>query len=322
MEYVIGFDLGGTKMLSAVVDRKLKLTSRQKKKTSAHTGDESIYERIKDCIRASIENSGIEAAKIKGIGLASPGPIDRERGVVLDTPNLGFKDFPLKERLEKDFEMPVVIDNDVSAGLYGEYLKGAARGFRNVVGLFPGTGVGGGLILDGRLYRGATGNAGEIGHTIIQVNGPRCGCGQQGCVEALASRSAIAKDAVALAGSGAAPSLLKDAGTDYKRYRSGVFAKAYKKGEPGIVSIVNRSAWFLGIAMANCVNIINPEIVVLGGGLVGKLGSEYVSIAERSMREHALPALVENVKVMEARLGDDAAVIGAARIIWDELAED
>jgi glucokinase len=322
MAYVIGFDLGGTKMLSAVVDEKLSIASRQKKKTSAHTGDESIYRRIKECIRASIKNSEIDSSKIKGIGVASPGPIDRDQGIILDTPNLGFTDFPIKKRLEADFGMPAVIDNDVSAGLYGEFLKGAAQGYRNVVGLFPGTGVGGGMILDGRLFRGSTGNAGEIGHTIIQVNGPLCGCGQQGCVEALASRTAIAKDAVALASAGAIPGLLEDAGTDFKRYRSGVIARAYKNGEKSVVEIVDRSAWYLGIAMANCVNILNPEIIVLGGGLIEKLGDPYVRIAKRSMREHSLPALVKNVKVRQARLGDDAAVIGAARIISEEIAEN
>ncbi len=322
MGYVIGFDLGGMKMISAVVDEKLNPVTRQKKKTSAQSGGEAIYERIKDCITASIELSGLSPEKIKGIGIASPGPMDRKTGVILDTPNLGFKNFPLKQRLEKDFKIPVIVDNDVSAGLYGEFLRGAAQGFRNVVGLFPGTGIGGGMILDGRLFRGSTGNAGEIGHMIIQVNGPLCGCGQHGCVEALASRTAIAKDAVALAGSGAVPSLLQEAGTDFKRYKSGVFAKAYKNGEKSIVEIIDRSAWFLGIAMANCVNFINPEIVVLGGGLVEKLGAPYISAAERSMREHALAALVENVEVKQAKLGDDAAVIGAAGIIWEELAEN
>ena len=147
--YVIGFDLGGMKMVSAVVDEKLKPVIRQKKKTSAQSGDEAIYERIKDCITASIERSGLAPEKIKGIGMASPGPIDREKGIILFTPNLGFKNFPLKQRLERDFKIPVVVDNDVSAGLYGEYLLGAAKGFRNVVGLFPGTGIGGGMILDG-----------------------------------------------------------------------------------------------------------------------------------------------------------------------------
>ena len=315
--YVIGFDLGGTNMVSAVVDRDLKITTREKKKTKAEVGSEAVYERIKKTIRECIESAGIDPDQVRAVGLASPGPLSQAKRIIYDTPNLGFKGFPIGDRLEKDLRIPVLLENDVNAGVYGEYVRGAARGYTTVIGIFPGTGIGGGLILDGRLFRGATGNAGEIGHMIIQTEGPLCGCGQYGCVEALASKTALAKEAVAMAGSGAEPELFDRVGTDFKRYRSGVFADAYGDGIEGVIRIVDRAAWYLGIAMANCVNMLSPEAVVLGGGLVEKLGETYVRAAERSMRKHALAAVVEGVEVLQARLGDDANLIGAASLAWE-----
>ncbi|HUV07656.1 MAG TPA: ROK family protein [Spirochaetia bacterium] len=317
--YIIGFDLGGTKMVSAVLDAGFEIVSRKKTRTAAQEGNEAVCERLIRTISGSLDEAGIGVSQIRGIGLAVPGPLDRQKGILIYTPNLGFRNFALKERIEKKFKVPVFLENDVNAGVYGEFKKGAAVGYRNVIGIFPGTGIGGGLILDGKLFRGTTGNAGEIGHMIIQVNGPLCGCGQYGCVEALASRTALAKDAVALASSGTAPLVYQEAGTDFKNYKSGVFVKAYKKGSPKIVQLIERSAWFLGIAMANCINLLNPEVFVLGGGLVEKLGDSYIRVAEKSMREHSLPGLVEVVKVAKAKLGDDAALVGAANVVLDEI---
>jgi len=314
--YVVGFDLGGTNMVGAVLDRKLKIRGSKKRKTRAEEGTEKIYERIRKTILGAMEEAGVGLKTVHAVGMASPGPLSQKERIIYDTPNLGFRDFPIGKRLESDLGLPVLLENDVNAGVYGEFVLGAGRGFTNVVGIFPGTGIGGGLILDGRLFRGSTGNAGEIGHMIIQASGPLCGCGQYGCVEALASRTALAKEAVAMASSGAAQPVYEQAGTDFKNFRSGVLADAYRQGVKGIVKIVERSAWFLGIAMANCVNLLSPEAIVLGGGLVEKFGEAYVRGAERSMREHALPMIVKDVKVKQAELGDDANLIGAASLAW------
>ncbi len=308
--------MGGTKMISAVVSDDLRILARRKRPTEAQEGADAVLGRIMENIRGALTKAGSEEPKLRldGIGIAVPGTIDREQGVVLETPNLAMKNYPLGRRLRKEFGVPVVLVNDVSAGVYGEYIAGAARGFRHVIGLFVGTGIGGGLVLDGRLYGGATGNAGEIGHTIILNGGPLCGCGRRGCVESLASRTAMAKDIVALAGAGAAPGVLERAGTDIKLVKSGVLSRSVEEGESRVIDVIEKAAEYLGIAMANCANILSPEVFVLGGGVVEKLGEFYVDAARRSMHAHGMKSLVGSVEVVAAQLGDDAVPIGAAAL--------
>ena len=237
-------------------------------------------------------------------------------------PNLGVSNFPIGDRLQQAFGVPVVVENDVSAGTYGEHRYGAARGRRHVIGVFPGTGIGGGLVLDGRLYRGARGNAGEVGHMIVQLDGPMCGCGQYGCLEAVASRSAIARDLIAQAAIGRVPSVAAKAGTDVRALRSKMIARVLAAGERAGIELLERAAERLGIGLANCVNMLNPEMVVLGGGLVEKLGDWLIERAADSMRRHALPALAEGVEVVAAALGDEAVVRGAATLAQESLARE
>ena len=315
--YLIGFDLGGTKMLCGLLDEKLSIVATSRAKTGAHEGQDAVVGRIIDLIRGTLERNGIAVEKLAGVGIAVPGPVSPDLGVVHQTPNMPFHELPLRDLVEKALGAPVVLENDVNAGTYGEFIGGAARGYRDIVGIFPGTGIGGGLILDGRLYRGRNGRAGEVGHMIIQVGGPRCGCGQYGCLEALASRTAMAKDAAAIAAAGGAPATLELAGTDLKNYRAKVFLKAKEAGDTEVIKVIERSAHFLGIGIANCVNTLDPEIVVLGGGIVEKLGDYYVDMAAVSMRSHAMPNIAKGVKVVSAELGDDAVIIGAAGIAGD-----
>lgn len=318
-DLLVGFDLGGTKMMAAVLDEKFKILARNKKRTRAEKGPESCFTRIVEVIRGALKAADADTSRLRGIGMGVPGPLDPYEGVIIDTPNIGFKNFALRSQLEKVFDVPAAIDNDVNMGIYGEYHFGAAKGYKQVVGIFPGTGIGGGLILDGKLFRGATGGAGEIGHMIIQVEGPLCGCGRYGCLEALASRSAITKEAVALAARGDAPTILKEAGTDLTAIKSSVLAKAFKAGDTEIRKIILRSAWFLGVGMANLVNLLSPEAIVLGGGLIEAMPDDYMKEASLSMRSHAFPFLVKDVQVLKAKLGDDAVVMGAAKLIRDAL---
>lgn len=304
-------------MIGAVVQGD-KILSRCKKKTGAEEGPEAVLSRIASVIKTVVKDAGLTADDFDGVSMAVPGPHDREKGIMVYTPNLGFRDFPIKELLEKKIGISVSLENDVNAGTYGEYKLGAGKGLDHVIGLFPGTGIGGGIVLNGRLFRGATGNAGEIGHMIIQADGALCGCGQHGCLEALASRTAISKEAVAAASAGKAPATFAQAGSNFKNYKSGVFAAAYKNNEKSIIDIVERSARYLGIGMANCVNIFNPQMFILGGGVVEKLGKKYVALAEKSMRAHALKHLSKDVTVVEAQLGDDAVFLGAAHLLLDE----
>ena len=314
---VVAVDLGGTKILTAVFDADFAIIGRKKVKTRAYEGADAIFEGVVDSITAAIASSGLSVDAIRGIGIVIPGVFDRSTGFVVETPNLPLSAFPLKSRLSKRFSVPIFIENDVNAGTYGEFRSGAATGYRHVVGVFPGTGIGGGLILDGKLFIGATGNAGEIGHMIIHSEGPLCGCGQRGCLEALASRSAMARDAVYLASSGSAPAALEQAGTDYSRYSSKTFSKALAAGDDAIAGVVDRAAWNLGIGLANCANLLSPEIIVIGGGLVERLGRTYVESVSRSMRAHAMSGIGESVEIVEAKLGDDAAILGSAALTRD-----
>jgi len=290
-----------------------------RKKTKVTSGGESVYERIVECIKGLLLEPKVRGRKLMGIGVGSPGVLDPETGVVLDAANLHWEGFPLGGNLAREFGVPVAVDNDVNMGVYGEYHFGGAKGFGNVTGLFPGTGIGGGLILDGKLFRGTTGNAGELGHMIMEIDGPRCGCGQRGCLEALASRVAIAREVAALAFRGDAPYLLKNGGTDIASIRSGTLAKAIAAGDTHVEEVVRRAARYIGVAMANLVNAFGPDAFILGGGLVEKLKDLFLEETTKAMREHALPFLAKPVKVKAAKLADDAVVMGAAVLIKEKL---
>jgi glucokinase len=313
----LALDVGGTNIIGALVEGNT-ITEREKTKTAAEKGPDAVTEKMIEIIENLLQKGKIKPTDVAGIAVAVPGQINREQGVVLYTPNIGFDNYPLVEKLEQQFDTVVLLENDVKAGTYGEYIAGAAKGYLHVVGLFPGTGIGGGIIVEGKLYRGSTGNAGEIGHMIIQTDGPLCNSGHYGCLESLASRTSMAKDAVSLAGAGKAPSTLENAGTDIKNYKSKIFKKAYKAEEKPIIHVVERAAFYLGIGMANCVNILNPEIIVVGGGLIDQLGEQYLEVAKKSMYIHALPALVKDVVVKQAVLGDDAVLLGAAGLLADQ----
>lgn len=310
----IAVDIGGTNISAAVLESS-RITRRTKRSTEAQRGVEAVVTRIKEAIEELLSTKEFAQEAVAGIGLSVPGQIDRRHGMIISTPNIGFNNYPIAADLKEHFQLPIFLENDVNAGTYGEFLAGAGKGYRNLVGVFPGTGIGGSIIIDGKLYRGTTGNAGEVGHMIIREGGPLCNCGQYGCLEALSGRISMAKDAVALAGSGKAPSTFERAGTDFKNYKSKVFERAYKDQEHDIIRIVERAAYFLGIGIANLVNVLDPEIVIIGGGIIDRLGRRYLRLIEKSVREHALPVVGDAVRIAEAQLKDDAVLIGTAGLL-------
>ncbi len=307
----IGFDLGGTKMLAAVIDDSGTIIARNKNRTEG-SDNETVYAKILQTIDGALKKGGIPAGDVSEIGIAVPGPIDAEEGRILQPPNLALRDFPLARRLTEDRGLKVLLENDVNAGLWGEFIAGAARDYRHVIGIFPGTGIGGGVIINGELFRGKKGRAGEIGHITVQSDGRRCGCGNHGCLETVASKTAIARDLALLAMNGQSPILAAAGATDITQIKSGLIKKALDAGDPGVAEVVDQAAYFLGIGMAAMVNVFDPEMVLLGGGLVEKLGAPFIAAAEEAMRRRAMPNLVEGVVVTEAQLGDDAVILGAA----------
>jgi glucokinase len=317
-DFVIGFDLGGTKLQATALDPSFNILTTNRKKTRAVEGGEAVYQRIKDCIAELVSQPELEGRKLKGIGIGGPGILDSDTGVIVYTPNLHWENFPLGPRLKDDFGVSVSLENDVNMGLYGEFHFGAGSGFKHVVGLFPGTGIGGGLILNGELYRG-TGNAGELGHMTLEVDGPYGAENMRGTLEALASRLAISKEAAVLAAQGEAPWMLENAGTDISNIRSGAIAKSIENGDKSIERIVRRAARYLGIAMGSLVNIFSPEAIILGGGLVEKLEDIYMEETVKAMKENSFTFMSKDVKVLAAALGDDAAVMGAGKLVSEKL---
>ncbi|HDP34376.1 MAG TPA: ROK family protein [Candidatus Hydrogenedentes bacterium] len=315
---IVGMDIGGTKMMAAVFDQKFHKIGVCRKKSRSKNGGETEMRVIK-VIREAIENAG--NPPIAGIGVGSPGPLDPATGVIIDTPNLGWKNFPLAHLLRETFKTPVVVDNDVNVGTYGEWRCTALRSKKHVLGVFPGTGIGGGIIIDGKILHGFSGAAGEVGHITIMPDGPFCGCGKRGCLEALASRVAIAKEVAALAAREDAPYILEHCGTDVNAIRSGVLARAIEAGETMVEEVVRKAAYYIGIGVGNLINVLSPEVVVLGGGLVEAMETLVLEEVEKAVAEHAMPFLRKNVRIAAAQLGDDAVVMGAAKLISERIDE-
>ncbi|MGH7127289.1 MAG: ROK family protein [Planctomycetaceae bacterium] len=308
----VGFDLGGTKMLATVFDAAFQPLGRERKKTRGHEGADAGLERIAAAIETVLEEQKIDRGRIRGIGMGVPGPIDLERGVILDAPNLGWSDVPLRDFMEERFGCPVVIANDVDSGVYGEYRFGAARGARCVVGVFPGTGIGGGCVYEGRILRGKHVCCLEIGHVQVLPGGPRCGCGQIGCLEAVASRLAISAAAAQAAFRGQAPHLRKECGCDVEKIRSGALAESIANGDAAVEDIVRCAVRHIGVAVGNLVHLLAPDVIVLGGGLVEALPELFVDGVWAAARENVMPAYKQTFEVHAAELGDDATVMGAA----------
>ena len=318
-KYWIGFDLGGTKMLAVVFDRKFNAVGKARRKTKGAEGAQAGLARMVETIEEALGEAKIEAGDLGGIGVGCPGPLDLNKGIILESPNLGWRNVPLKDVLEKKFKCPTEIANDVDAGTFGEYRFGAGREERCVLGVFPGTGIGGGCVYEGRLIRGKVGSCMEIGHVQVQANGRLCGCGRRGCLETVASRLAISADCAMAAYRGEAPTLLKLAGTDLAAIRSGVLADAIKAGDAAVEEIVRYAAKQLGVAVATAVNLLAPDVVVLGGGLVEALDKLFVEEVEKSVRKRAMASLAKDVKIAAAKLGDDAGVMGAAALAADAV---
>lgn len=315
-EAIVGMDIGGTKMMAVVYDQNFnKLGVSRKKSRDKKNGDSEG--RVVTVIREAIQDAGNPG--IKGIGVGAPGPLDPHTGIIIDTPNLGWKNYPLADVLARTFKAPVTVDNDVNVGTYGEWHGTDLNTCRHLLGIFPGTGIGGGIILNGKILHGFSGAAGEIGHITVVPDGPYCGCGKRGCLEAVASRIAIAKEVAALAAREDAPFILEKCGTDLAQIRSGVLARAIEMGETKVEGVVRHAAYYIGMAAGNLINILSPEAVVLGGGLVEAMEALFLEEVNRGVKDHAMPFLRDKVQIRAAQLGDDAVVRGAAQLILEYL---
>ena len=317
----LGFDLGGTKMMAVVFDADFHTLASKKTKTKALNGAKDVLDRIVEITREALDEAHVKAQRLRGIGVGCPGPLDLDRGVIIEAPNLGWKNVTIKETLEKVFDCPTVIANDVDAGTYGEHRFGAAQKARCVLGVFPGTGIGGACIYEGRIFRGKTGSCMEIGHMLVQPHGRLCGCGQRGCLETVASRLAISAEVAAAAYRGEAPHILELAGTDLAEIKSGVLAKAIEAGDATVERVVRNAAQQLGTAIASVVNLLAPDVVVLGGGLVEAMSDLFVGEVRRVVDNRAMKTFTRSLKVVAAQLGDNATALGAAALAAEAAEE-
>jgi glucokinase len=303
----IGFDLGGTKMMAEVYDQGFKRLATNRKKTKGHEGSAAGLKRIIATIETAMQEAGVGPNQLAGIGIGCPGPLDLKQGVILEAPNLGWSKVPVRAVLSDHFGCAVVVCNDVDAGVFGEYEFGAGKKARCVVGIFPGTGIGGGCVYEGRLLQGS------ICSCIPLVSdGPLDGLGNPGSLEAVASRLAVSAAAAQAAFRGQAPWLMEHCGTELSRIRSGTLADAIENGDSFVKQIVERSAQHVGLALVTVVHLLAPDVAVLGGGLVEAMPGLYVDSVRKTFRRRVLPTMRDVTQIVPAKLGDQATATGAA----------
>jgi glucokinase len=308
----IGFDLGGTKMLAEVFDEKFNVLGRCRKKTKGHEGKEAGLKRINAVIREALEQSQLKPAQVSGLGIGCPGPLDLKKGVIREAPNLGWDNVPIRKAIEDEFGIPVTVGNDVDFGVYGEYNFGAAQDARCVVGLFPGTGIGGGCVYEGKIFRGANSTCMEIGHIPMALGGVLDGAGNSGTLESIASRLAISGAAAQAAFRGAAPHLKSIAGTDIAEIRSAQLAESIEQGDKMVRLIAETAAEYLALGVVTMIHLLAPDVIVLGGGLVEAMPDLFVETISKEVKRRVLPSMREIYEIVPAKLGDQATVMGAA----------
>ena len=296
-------------MLAKVFDESFRELGRAKKKTEGHRGMEAGLKRMAETIEDALDDAGVSKSQVHGIGVGCPGPIDAEKGIIVEAPNLGWFKAPVAKSLEKAIGAPTVICNDVDSGVFAEYQFGAGRGAKSVVGIFPGTGIGGGAVLNGRLLQGANLSCMEIGHIPLapEVSGPG-----GSTLEIAASRLAIAGQAAQAAYRGQAPRLMETCGTDVAKITSGKLADSIEAGDHAIEQIVKEAATLLGAGVATIVHLLAPDVVVLGGGLVEAMPKIFIDGVEESANSRLLKPYRKTFKIVPAELEDDAGVKGAA----------
>ena len=317
--YVLGVDLGGTKILAAVVSQSGEILGRAKKKTKPERPAEEILGRIAACCREAVEAAQVPLADITAVGIGSPGPLDPIKGTVIETPNINLVNAPITGFLSQDLGVPAYIDNDVNVGTFGEYVYGAGQGRKHVIGIFMGTGIGGGLIVDGKLLHGFSYNAGELGHIKLVVNGRKCGCGQRGCLEAYASKTAMIRSLQRSIKKGKSTILTKLIGEDWSKLTSSVFSQAVEAKDKLVLREIKTAARFTGIGVGSLINVLSPEMVIIGGGLMGTLSDLILPIIQDYAKKNCFPIMYEGVEIVPARLGDDAGILGAAAIAWEKV---
>ena len=317
-KYSIGIDLGGTKILIGLVEKESgKVVSHIKKKTKKEKGPENIVRKMVEGVEELLEESGKSFTEISSIGIGSAGQIDRKNGIIIGAPNLDCYNLNLKEILQNKFNIPVFVGNDVEVATIGEQKFGAGKGCADFVCVFVGTGIGSAIVKNGHIIYGATGTAGELGHIIVDLNGRPCACGAHGCLEAYASRSAIETRIEGALKKGR-KSCISEYLEEGKAITSSMIRKSIEREDELVTQCVSEASEYLSGGLAGVINLINPELIILGGGLIEAVDYFYKQTIKKA-KSKSLPVPAEKIRFSKTILGDYSGVIGAA--LLDEREE-
>ncbi len=309
---VLAIDLGGTKILAAIISDKGKMLARKQHLTLADEGPQSVINRIFAAIDHLLSLRGIGPSQLDSISIAAAGAIDVEKGVVTLSPRLpGWYDIPLRDIIKEKYIVNTFLINDANAAALSEHQFGAGKGVNDLIYITVSTGIGGGIIINGKLYSGASGSAGELGHMTIDVNGPRCECGNVGCWEMLASGTAVAKEAKRRMRQGEKSSLTEIVKGEVEKITAEKVEMAARRRDSLALEVILKAATYLGIGMVNLVHIFNPEMIIVGGGM-SKMGDLLLNPARQMIRERAHPLSAQAVRIVTTQLGGNAEVLGAA----------
>lgn len=314
-DYTIGIDLGGTKILAAVVSEDGRVLGTAKKRTQSEDGPETVLKRIVRTAADAVDTAGVDLTDVISIGMGAPGVIDMARGVVVNATNMpGWINIDVNKALRAWHDVPVVLSNDVRVATFGEQVVGIGRGVNNFLAIFVGTGIGGGIVIDGKIYVGGRGSAGEIGHVIVLADGPfAVGGSVRGSIEAVASRAAIERDLRSAMAAGR-PSVLPQLVPEINaKFTSSILSKAVDKGDALTIQVLQRAAHYLGLHAASLINALDPEMLIYGGGVFEALGEWMLAPVRSVARQYALNKTgLDKVKIVESKLGEKAGVVGAA----------
>ena len=318
-DLILGVDLGGTKILTAVTNPQGKILSRDHSITPAPKGHEAVIHSILESAHRVLGQADVAISDIIAVGVGAPGLINPETGILFTSPNLpGWRDIPLRDTIQEKLGKKTFLINDANAAALGEFYFGAARGTRNFIYITISTGIGGGIVIDGKIYSGAIGAAGEVGHMTIDDDGPICNCGNRGCWETLASGTALAREARHRIEGGMRTSILEYAEGDMEKVTALVIQDAAEKGDSLAKELIGRTGYYLGVGLANLINIFNPELIVIGGGL-SNIGNMLLDPAFKVAGERAYEQAFQAVRFACAGLGRNSGVLGAAAFALQEM---
>jgi glucokinase len=315
-KFAVGVDFGGTKISAGVVnmDNGRLVGGAAKKKTRQVHLEDDVVKRIISVVDEALQDAGVDIKKIHGIGIGAAGMVNRQKGILVHAVNIGAENLPLAEPIAKHYSLPCKLGNDVEVATIGELHYGAGRNSKNFVCIFVGTGIGSGIVRDGKLYRGASGTAGEVGHMLLFPDGKQCGCGAFGCLEAYSSRTAVAKTILWDLNRGA-ESMIKDKIDMTKGIlRSKALSIAFISGDVVVVNAVQEAARYMGMGLASVINFYNPERIIMGGGLVEAVDA-FFHQASAEARRRALKIPSKRVEIVKAELGDNSGIVGAAMLL-------